>query len=634
MRKQSSSKARGNAEVDAIVNHLIQLESRGMGNEALLVAEQALRKYPQQVPLFNAVAVISINLGRAEQAVQYWQHCVRLQPQAFLAHLNLSRYYYNSGRLAEAETSVAQALSLKPAHIEALVIQSALLQARGRFEQAIGNYRRILAIEPANKDALNNLGISLLTLRKYPEAVQCFERLATLPGQKSLALTRLGRVADAQNNPDQAMVLLTQALELDPHNIPALISLVKLHAARKSFELPQIWLHKALADKGPNGALLSVLGDLLARQGCLTEARAVLAQAAPLALDANSQLDLARAYYHAGELELASQLLHTLLANNTDNAAAQAILSLVALSQGDYASGWQHYDRRLDTEHAVVSPDPASRWRGQSLAGKTLLIVREQGFGDEIQFFRFLPLLYRQQNCRIVFLCADPLKPLFNQQDAIEIGSYAEFGGQWPPHDAWEYLLSVPRHMKTRLDSLPASIPYLVAPADKVRYWQTRLPQGLRVGLVWKGNPEHDNDHHRSLPSLVSLEELWQVPDVYFISLQKGAGEDEVKIPPATQPLLDLGHELADFGDTAAVITQLDLLICIDSAIAHLGGALGVPCWLMLPAVLTDWRWLREREDSPWYPSVLRLYRQTNPGDWRSLVKRLRHDLHAWVEQR
>ena len=192
--------------------------------------------------------------------------------------------------------------------------------------------------------------------------------------------------------------------------------------------------------------------------------------------------------------------------------------------------------------------------------------------------------------------------------------------------------MSLPLYFATTVEAIPAELPYLSVPPERLSRWHQRLPaSGLKVGLVWKGSALHSNDHNRSLSSLSLLAPLWSVPGVNFISLQKGQGEEEAAAPPAGQPILHLGSDIVDFADAAAIVAQLDLVICIDTAIAHLAGALNKPCWVLLPATGADWRWLRDRPDSPWYPNVIRLFRQTKPGDWSATIEDVARSLASWV---
>jgi len=187
--------------------------------------------------------------------------------------------------------------------------------------------------------------------------------------------------------------------------------------------------------------------------------------------------------------------------------------------------------------------------------------------------------------------------------------------------------MSLPLHFNTTIDTIPNQLPYLHSPQTEQDNWKNKLPQGINIGLVWKGNAAHKNDKNRSLPSIETLKPLWDLnnqfkeKNINFISLQKGAGEDEANNPPTDQPLIHLGADIQDFSDTAAIVAQLDLIICVDTAIAHLAGSLNTPCWVML-SHNADWRWLLDREDSPWYPNM-RLFRQTTHGDWGEVVARM-----------
>jgi hypothetical protein len=264
------------------------------------------------------------------------------------------------------------------------------------------------------------------------------------------------------------------------------------------------------------------------------------------------------------------------------------------------------------------------------LAGKALLVVQEAGHGDMIQFCRYLPQLKAAGPARLDLVCPPALRDLF--------ASLAGVDALVPPgdkiarraYDYWVAPLSLPHLCATRLDSIPAPIPYLHASAERLARWAPRLAgDGLRVGLAWKGNPAYENDADRSLPSLDLLAPLASVAGVRFISLQKGAGEDEARRAPAALPLLHLGAEIADFADSAAIVAQLDLIVSVDTALAHLAGALGRPCWVMLPDYKTDWRWLVDRSDSPWYPRQLRLFRQRGTGGWPPVVEEIRSALVA-----
>jgi hypothetical protein len=267
------------------------------------------------------------------------------------------------------------------------------------------------------------------------------------------------------------------------------------------------------------------------------------------------------------------------------------------------------------------------QWSGEPLAGKSLLVWQEDGLGDMLQFSRYFALLKAQGAAHIAFACAPALHRLMARVDGVDavLDHDAAMAGA-SSYDCWTSLLSAPLYLRTTIDTIPRATQFAVEPA-LVEQWQPvldALPPGRKIGLVWKGNAKHHNDANRSIPSLAPLAPLWSVPGLSFVSLQKGQGEDEARDPPAGQPLLDLGAKVTDFADSAALVAQLDLMICVDTSIAHLAASLGKPCWVMLPERDIDWRWLHGRDDSPWYPHALRLFHRAAGEDWPTSIERVR----------
>lgn len=363
------------------------------------------------------------------------------------------------------------------------------------------------------------------------------------------------------------------------------------------------------------------LGALLAKQKRFAAAEVAYEQALlidPRAPAAWSNLGVLYACMKR-EAE-AERCYRTALERAPDYATARFNLSYLLLRQARFEEGWACLEARGGFE-PLAAHMARPRWRGEPLAGKSLLIGYESGHGDVLQFCRYVSVLKAQGASCITLTCHPALKTLLVTLDGVdEVIAYDE-----PiPADGWDFwapLLSLPGLCKTRLDSIPAHLPYLHADPKRIAKWAPSLPaSGLRVGLVWKGSPQHENDADRSLPHLEALTHLGAMAGVRFVSLQKGAGEAEAAHPPAGLPLLDLGSRMADFADAAAIVAGLDLVICVDTAVAHLAGALGKPCWVLLPDYKTDWRWLTGRSDSPWYPGTLRLFRQKTAGDWAKVV--------------
>ncbi len=375
-------------------------------------------------------------------------------------------------------------------------------------------------------------------------------------------------------------------------------------------------------------------GVFMASQKRFDEAEAAYNQA--IMLDPNS----AAAWSNRGVLyacmkreEEAEQCYRTAL--NLDAGYAKAIfnLSYLLLRQGRFEEGWHCLESR-NWYSALQAHLACPRWQGEILSGKSLLIGYEAGHGDMIQFCRYAAVLKAQGVSHIAMICHPALKTLFTTLEGVD--TVISFDEKVPASgwDFWTPPLSIPYYCKTRIDSIPADVPYLHALPDKIAKWGAILPaDDIRVGLVWKGNPRFESDADRSIPGLNELAPLWAVAHVRFISLQKGAGEDEAAHPPEGLSLIHLGSMIEDFADAAAIVASLDLVICVDTAMAHLAGALGKPCWVLLPYYKTDWRWLTGRTDSPWYPGVMRLFRQPEMGNWTAVIAEVRVALEQFVQE-
>ncbi len=325
--------------------------------------------------------------------------------------------------------------------------------------------------------------------------------------------------------------------------------------------------------------------------------------------------------------EEAERCYRTAIELDDDFSNAYFNLSYLLLRRGEFEEGLRCRERRKShgyLDNFFTFP----RWNGEPLQGKSVIIGFEGGHGDMIHFCRYASVLKAMGAARISVACHPGLKTLFETlsgcDEALLFPEEVAADG-W---DFWTLAMSLPYLCKTRLHNIPAPIPYLKADPARITRWAPRLPQsGFKIGLVWKGNPKFENDANRSLPSLDVLAPLGPLPGVHFVSLQKGRGEEEAKRPPAGLRLLALGSDLHDFADTAALIASLDLVISVDTAAAHLAGAMGKPCWVLLPDHLPDWRWLTGCTDSPWYPKGMRLFRQPSDGSWVEVVASVRKAL-------
>ena len=518
------------------------------------------------------------------------------------------------------------------------------LLAAGRAGDALARARDVFASEALAASRLGELAALAAAAAQATGLVEMAELMwreavarAAGPADTADALVELGMLLVERKRSGEAQTCFRDALELTPRHLGALANLAQLLAADARSAEAETFYRAALA-LAPSAEIRSNLGNLLAARGAVDEAEALLREA--IALDPM----LAAAHTNLGVLladqrrdaEAEAAFRHALVLRPGDP-LARLNLSVLLLAQGRFAEGWVLHEARHDPalpDNGIGPPPLATLpvWQGESLAGKAVLVWAEQGFGDQIQFARYAERLKAHGARAVTWVCQTPLHALFETLrgvDRVLAADVVDNAFHVDPallagHDVWAFPLSLPRWLGTDLATLPeVALPYLRAPLARRIEPLGERSAPRRIGLVWRGNPRHHNDAERSLPGLAALAPLWGLPGVEFASLQTGrTGLGEAAAAPDDQPLLDLGPTLRDFADTAAALDAVDLLICVDTSIAHLAGALGRPCWVLLPAHRTDWRWLRDRDDSPWYPSM-RLFRQTQRGDWAGVLARV-----------
>ncbi|MBC3919095.1 tetratricopeptide repeat protein [Undibacterium sp. CY18W] len=452
---------------------------------------------------------------------------------------------------------------------EALFYQANDLMAQGQADAAEAAFRQALLLEPDLAEAHANLAWLLAQQGRYVQAEPAYQ----------------------------------QALHLAPDNLHIALNFAVMLAAQKRLAEAEQQYRQILAQDADHVPALSNLGVLLASMQRDDEAEACYRQALVLAPD-----------YRKAAFNLAYLLLR----------------------QGRYDEGWHMLEARdglemlqnLLQDHLPAVPS-VQRWLGQDLGGKSIIILFESGHGDMMQFARYASLLKRRGAARVSCLCHPALKRLFTLLDGLDDVWAFDQDIAINDWDCWVAPLSLPGLFGTRVDHIPADLPYLHAHQEDLDQHADIISMAgcdVRVGLVWHGNLQFENDADRSIHDLQVLQPLTAIAGVHFFSLQKGAGELRAGDgPTVTMPLKlsNLAPRIHDFADTAAIIMQLDLVLTVDTAVAHLAGALGKPCWVMLPAWQPDWRWLTQRDDSPWYPGVVRLFRQGTVGDWAGVIQQV-----------
>ncbi|CAK0766562.1 Glycosyl transferase family 9 [uncultured Gammaproteobacteria bacterium] len=633
---------------------------------------QALDWFTRAIALDGQVADTHYNqglvrqrLGDAERAAISYRRALELAPDYHSAALNLGNLHHACGETEPAIVWYRKALALKTDDSDALYNLANTLREAGRAEEAIPLYERALRLNPRFSETRNNLGLALADLGRLDQAIERFEQALRLMPDFPDALNNLGNVLLAQGRFQAAAIRFVRALDLDQGFIDARISLgITRYSLGDAAGAAELFRQVVCLAPGEVKGHYN-LGNVLRDQGRIEAAvdcyRRVLALCPDygavlnnlgLACLALNRTDEAEALFQrvltinpadaeaANNLGVTAQargavgeaLNHFRRAQRLDPSFAQAQASegMVHLLRGDFTVGWPLYQFRLKRRYNSAGTDGGvaggvgRNWQGESLKDRTIVLYAEQGAGDTLQFIRYARPLKNLGAARVVFSGPPNLTSLLDGAPGLDwVVNPEDTAAQGDFHLP---LLCCPRLLGTTLATIPAEVPYLFPQSERVSTWAARLAElpGLKVGLVWRGNPHFRNDRQRSIAAAL-LAPLAGVPGVTLVGLQKNAQEGELETLTATGSFLDLGGVLGDFADTAAVLAGLDLVISVDTAVAHLAGALARPVWLLLPFA-PDWRWLLEREDSPWYPTA-RLFRQRQPGDWPAVIERVRQSL-------
>jgi len=567
--------------------HAQCLQQQGQLAAAEILYNQLLKTQPQHPELLRCVAALEKlrpqatpqpPINNAEQTVTHFNHAVECQ---------------NVHRLQDALDSYERVLAIDPYHVDALINRGNVLEDLNRFNDALASYDRAIAAQPANARAHSNRGNVLQSLQRFDEALLSYDRALSVRPDYAEAFYNRGNALQACKRPREAMLSYEYALAIKPDFVHALIGLGNALHDERRFDEALSRYERALLIQPDHAEALYNRGNVLH--------------------DLTRYSDAIDSYNRA-------------LAIKPDDAGAHWNASFCYLILGDFANGWKNYEWRWQTDDfkKTARHFTAPQWSGnEALQGKTILLYGEQGLGDTLHFCRYAKQVAALGG-RVILQVPNVLLPLLAQLEGVE--QLLAQGDPLPAVDFHSPLLSLPLAFNTRLDSIPADIPYLFSQADKVQHWQAVLGAKTlpRVGVVWSGNAAQKDDYKRSL----ALHDLLPLltPQCQFISLQKEV-RDTDKALLAQQPLLQhYGAQLHDFTDTAALIELMDVVITVCTSVAHLSAAMGKPTWILL-SDNACWRWLLNRDDNPWYPSV-RLFRQTQRGDWHSVIEQVKQALN------
>ncbi len=552
-----------------------------------------LRRCPNDPVYLHVMGLIECKLGRPLAGMKWLKRSLDVQPNSpdVLCHYALT--LMERSKYPEALRALHRAVTINSKHVESFYHLGNALKILGDDDRAMRAYMRVLALNPKHAETLNNLGTLLNDQKRYAAAILFFHRAIVAQPDCLMAYNNIGVSLAALNMLDEAQQFYNHALKQKPDYPEAWNNLGIIFRLRGQFEESANCFRKALTLRPIYAEARNNLGNALKDCGEMDEA--ILS------------------YRHAVQLRDTGDNHHN--------------LALALMAAGRLQEGWREYEWRWKSNQLASGFRSFAQplWQGELAKGKTLLLHAEQGFGDTIQFCRYATLA-AERGLRIILEVQPPLANLMKSLAGVE--TVIARGEPLPHFDLHCPLLSLPLVFDTSLETVPARNPYLAAADEAISIWRGRLAEYddcLKVGLVWAGKPQRHTpdlaatDRRRSMPPEY-LTPLADLEDTRFFSLQKAG-----PAAPAALRFVDHMDQCRDFADTAALIANLDLVISVDTAVAHLAAAIGKPVWL-LNRFDTCWRWLRDREDSPWYPS-LRIFRQPRPGAWESVVARVREAL-------
>ncbi|MCH7988700.1 MAG: tetratricopeptide repeat protein [Planctomycetes bacterium] len=575
---------------------------------------------------------------------------------------------HRSGDLSAAEALYRQVLETSPEHWDAMYLLGTSLLQCSRFDECVTLLSRVVTARPDVPDAHNNLGVAYQALGQWEQAAKAFQAALHVKPDYDQALFNLGALMEDRKLFADAEKCFRQAINQNPNDRQTRVSLGNVLKAQGKWEEAEICYREVPAHGTQDLDLHINFAYVLARQEKLDEAATLYQEVLDTQPDyyqvhnslsyvyeRQGQLDAAvtsakraleikpdfsEGYNNLGtaerslhRFENACRSFEKALEPADDFPLAEFNLGTTKLLEGKFLEGWAGYERRAETLDTPPRTFAQKRWDGKPVTGKTLLVYSDQGFGDAIQFARFLHEAQQRSGAKLIFECQSELKPLLENHPAVD--DLILEGESLPNFDVQIPLTSLPALFQIELDTIPADVPYLTTPSSPRDELQSLLneasPTQLKVGFVWQGNPQQARDIIRSC-SLETFRPLFELEGIAPFSLQTGEAADQIESFRTQHTLIDLGSQLQDFAETAAVIAKLDLVITVDTATAHLAGALGAPVWTLL-CHTPDWRWLLDRDDSPWYPSM-RLFRQPKWGDWDSVIAKIALELKNLISEK
>lgn len=617
--------------------HLLSVIAHRVGDNVagLSFAERASAAQPENPVYLNTQGFLLRLLGRYGESIQRLKEAIQRQPDYADAYNNLGIALADGNDLGNAEQAYRKALECRSDFPEVLNNFGNVLFRAGRREEAMATYGEAVKVKPDYAEAYCNLGDGFANQNQHKEAAEHYQKAVEIAPNWADAWYKFGNSLFRLDQLDQTIQAYQRCLDINPAHTRCLTNIGATYEKMSRYDEAAVMIRQALIHSPEDLTALKNLGHVLLKLGQPAEAMQLLMKAVQIApADPDAHYTLGNSLLRMEKLQDAMNCYIRVRQLQPAGARGYFAPASVLLLNGQYKEGWAAYESRFDM--AAFKPNVPNiqerLWDGRALNGRDLLVHVEQGFGDTIQFIRYLPKIAaerRGSGGKIKLLCEPELYRVIQS-----VGGYDEIyqlnSGDQVTFDAQIPVLSLPARFGTTLETVPNEVPYLKAPESK--HGAIPRPEGTKfaVGIVWAGRPTHSDDRYRSIP-FGWFSTLVDVPGVHFYSIQWGGRAQEARGLAEQGRLTDLNDRLTDFGETAAIIDQLDLVIACDTSVAHLAGALGKQVWVLL-AYGGEWRWLMNRDDTPWYPTM-RLFRQRICGDWRNVFVRVKNALTALTEQ-
>jgi tetratricopeptide (TPR) repeat protein len=612
------------------------LKDQGELPDAEKQIRRALALRPGYADAHYNLGNVLLDSGRAEEAINEYRQAITRQPRMANAHYNLAHALKEQGRLAEAAEAYEHALAVSPDWRAARLTLGTLLHELGRLAEAEACFRRAHEAHPQASEGLDEWAQILDLLGSKDKAIEVRQCLCELEPQQVKPWFELGLAFQRSHRAADALAAYQRGLAIDPDYPYLRNNLAAAHIELEQAQ-PAIKILEPLVEEQPNDGLAWInLGG--AYRSSFQLERSVAAFERAIAVAPNNPLGYSNYGLTLKELQRwddARSLFERALAIDPDYVGARWNLAMVQLVQGNYAQGWINHEARWEGSPELRGKPRGGLleplWEGEPLSGKTLFVWGEQGFGDALQFARYVPLIaerVKRESGHMVYCCFGQLLPLFRRsfQSQVEV-IFPDDTRPLPQFDCHCPLLSLPLRFGTTLETVPARTPYLILDRDKVEAWRARLAHEprLKVALVWNGKPDHQRNPFRAVGLQAYATAFKNLRNVAFYSLQFGAAEAIRQSAAGGFEISDYTSEMFDYDDSAAFLRNMDLLITVCTSTAHLAGAIAAPTWLLLD-VNPHWVWHLDRSDSPWYP-MLTLYRQESYREWGPVMSRVSADL-------